>query len=74
MANEQTYVSRVADREELPLLLDKARRCRLPARFRKRACFMSLNFHSHREWVRSLGATHRERRFYPTGPDIFRRR
>jgi len=25
MANEQTSVSRVADREELPLLLDKAR-------------------------------------------------
>jgi len=25
MANEQTYVSRVADRGELPLLLDKAR-------------------------------------------------
>jgi hypothetical protein len=25
MANEQTSVTRVADREELPLLLDKAR-------------------------------------------------
>jgi hypothetical protein len=70
MANEQLDVSRVADRGELPLLLDRARQ------FVGQYIDMSLNFHSHHQSVRSLGATHRETS-YPSDPaplDVFRRR